>query len=75
MFVKGLDGQSLSTVDTTVNMGYNNRAIVTDFPYDDYVYWAYWHELLGGSFSYNVDVSNVDCACAAGAFFVNLDDD
>lgn len=35
MFVKGLDGQSLSTVDTTVNMGYNNRAIVTDFPYDN----------------------------------------
>ena len=75
MYVKGLDGKVLSTEATTVLMGEENRAFVTDEAFDDEVYWAYGHDLLGGSFSYTVDVSNVGCACAAGAFFVDLNDD
>ena len=75
MYVKGLDGKVLSTEATTVFMGEENRAFVTDEAFDDEVYWAYGHDLLGGSFSYTVDVSNVGCACAAGAFFVDLNDD
>lgn len=75
MYVKGLDGKDLTTESTTVNMGFNNKAVVVDYPYDDSTYWAYYHDLIGGSFSYTVDVSNVDCACAAGAFFVDLNDE
>ena len=75
MYVKGLDGKVLSTEATTVLMGEENRAFVTDEAFDDEVYWAYGHDLLGGSFSYTVDVSNVGCACAAGAFLVDLNDD
>ena len=31
MYVKGLDGRSLTTTGTEVNMGLNNRAFVTDY--------------------------------------------
>lgn len=75
MFVKSLPGGSIVTDQTSVTMGYNNKSFVTDFPYDNQEYWAYWHDLKGGSFTYSVDVSNVGCACAAGAFFVDLNID
>ena len=73
-YVKGLDGRRLSTSGREITMGDNNRAFVVDYPYDDRVYWSYWHNYLGGTVSFDVDVSDVECACAAGVFLVQLDD-
>lgn len=75
MYVRGLSGKALSTGYTTILMGEENRAFVTDAANDYESMWAYGHDLLGGSFNYTVDVSNVGCACAAGAFFVDLNDE
>lgn len=70
MWVKGLDGQDLETDGDVVRMGYNNRAWVTDFADDESVYWAYWHPYLGGTLSFDVDLSMVSCDCAAGIYLV-----
>jgi len=56
-------------------MGANNKAFVVDYPYDDGVYWSYWHDYLGGSLEFDVDVSSIDCACAGGVFLAAIDDD
>jgi len=74
MFVKGLDGRYLETAGTEVMMGLNNRAFVTDYANDESSYWAYWHYYLGGSVEFDVDVSDVGCACAANVYLVDLDD-
>jgi hypothetical protein len=74
-YVRGLDGRDLSTQDRSISMGANNRAFILDFPYDDETYWAYDHYFLGGSMSYDVDVSQVSCDRAAGLFLVQVDDD
>lgn len=54
-------------------MGENNRAFITDYPYDDNVFWAYKHTYLGGCVEFDVDVSEVDCSCAAGIYLAQLD--
>ena len=73
--MKGLDGKDLETMDDKIEMGLNNRAFVTDQPYDDSTYWAYWHKYIGGTLMFDVDVSNVDCECAAGVYLVELNDE
>lgn len=76
MFVKGLDSSTLSTSGTEMTMGLNNRAfVVTEDTYNNEVYSTYDHDLLGGSFTFTADMSEVDCACAAGVFGANLDDE
>jgi len=56
-------------------MGPENRAFVNDYPYDHDHYWSYNHDFAGGSLTFDVDVNDVDCACAAGVFAVRLDYD
>lgn len=73
-YVKGLDNRHLTTSDRTIEMGYNNRAFILDYPYDDGTYWSYWHQYLGGSLDFDVDVSEIPCACAAGVYLAELDD-
>jgi len=73
MFVKGLDNRGLTTNGTEASMDIDNRAWVKDYAYDDDVYWAYQHDLIGGSLKYTIDVSKVPCGCAAGVFAVALD--
>jgi hypothetical protein len=62
-------------MDDKIEMGLNNRAFVLDQPYDDSTYWAYYHKYMGGTLMFDVDVSNVDCECAAGVYLVELNDD
>lgn len=75
MYVKGLDGRHLKTYERTVEMGLNNRAFVMDGKNDTTTYWSYWHDYVGGTVEYEVDVSNVGCECAASAFLVQLNDE
>lgn len=41
MYVKGLDGKSLASSGTEVDMGFNNKAFVLDYAFDDSTNWAY----------------------------------
>ena len=78
-YVKGLDGAYLETENDNVNdissikIGLDNKAFVLDYAYDDSEYWSYWHGYLGGTLYFDVDVSSVECECAAGVFLVELD--
>lgn len=74
-FVKGLDGRYLETDNDMIMMGSNNRAWVTDFEYDDGTEWAFKAPYLGGSLSFEVDLSGITCDERAGAFLVEVDDD
>lgn len=57
-------------------MGHNNRAFVHDVAWDDSTDWTYKHyDFLGGSIEFDVDLSEMPCQCAAGAFLAYLDDD
>ena len=74
-YVKGLYGSTLETDGDTLNMYENNRAWVLDHAYDDSVFWAYKHKYQGGSVTFDVDMSEVGCGCAAGVYLAKLDDD
>jgi hypothetical protein len=75
MYVKGLDGRALKTYEKTIEMGDNNRAFVMDGKNDTTTYWSYWHDYVGGTVEFEVDVSDVGCECAASAFLVQLNDE
>jgi len=51
MYVKGLEGQCLTTEDALIKMGQNNRAWVMDSETtgDGSLYLAYYHNYLGGT--------------------------
>jgi hypothetical protein len=72
-YLKGLDGAYIETSSDTIKMGLDNKAFVLDYAYDDTEYWSYWHNYLGGTLYFDVDVSDVECECAAGVFLVELD--
>ena len=55
--VKGLQGSKLETDGDTIFMYENNKAFVLDYPFDESVFWSYWHPYLGGSVQFDVDVS------------------
>jgi len=72
MWLKGIAGQCLETEGSTVEMGQNNRAWLNDEPdREDSAELAYYHNYLGGSMEYDVDLSQVDCACASGMYLVD----
>lgn len=73
MHVKGLDDRHVSTDGRTLYMGQNNRAWINDYAYDESVWWAYRHNYLAGSMSYDVDLHEVDCACRSGVYLVDYD--
>lgn len=74
-FLKGLDGQELTTDHRTITMGPKNRAFILDYPYDDEAYWAYENYFLGGTMTYDVNVADIACDSAAGVFLVQVDDE
>ena len=74
-FLRGLEGKELATNDKTITMGPKNRAFVLDYPYDDEAYWAYQDYFLGGTMTYDVNVSDIACDSAAGVFLVQVDDE
>ena len=69
-YIKGLDGQRLTTSGNSITMGENNRGFIFDFANDESTYWNYYHQYLGGSISFDVNVSDVSCGCAAGVYLV-----
>lgn len=75
MYAYGLQGRELSSAGDSVTIGENNRAWILDYKKDDSTYWSYWHDYLGGSFEYTVDLSAVDCACSAGMYLMQADDE
>jgi len=56
-------------------MGDQNRGFIHDFKFDDSTIWAFYGKYLGGSVSFDVDVSEVECACVAGVYLVALNDE
>ena len=58
MWVKCLAGQCLTTEGSTIEMSNNNRAWVNDVQDDtESAELAYYHNYLGGSMEYDVDLS------------------
>lgn len=74
-YVKGLDGQSLETEASTMEMGENNRSWIHAFASDEEVTASYRHAYLGGTLEYDVDLSQVDCACASGVYLVDTSEE
>ena len=56
-------------------MGYNNRAWVLDYPSDETTYWSYWHDYLGGTIKFDVNLASASCQQAAGMYLVQADDE
>ena len=53
----------------------NNKAFVLDHPFDDSVDWAFYNNYQGGSLTFDVNVNQVECGCAAGVYLTALDDE
>ena len=73
-FLNGIGGQNLETEDRTLKISENNRAFLLD-KQEDTPFWAYKHNYLGGSVSFDVDVSDVGCGCRAGVYLAAISDD
>lgn len=75
-YVKGLNGQFLKAENQCIEIGENNRAFIHDIKWDDSTEWAFVHDTyVGGSLSFDVDLSEVPCQCATGVFLTYLDDE
>ena len=73
--LKGLDGRDLDTETTEIEMGLDNRAFITDYSNEvDTNMWTYKDNYLGGSFEFDVDVSDVPCSCATHVYLTKIDD-
>lgn len=70
-YVKGLDGQCLETEGSGMKMGENNRSWIHAFATTESDSAAYKHYYLGGTLEYEVDLSQVECACASGVYLVD----
>lgn len=57
-----------------IQIGKNNRAFVLDSNQND-DYWAYYHQYIGGSVQFDVNVSQVDCDSVIGVYLTPLDDE
>lgn len=73
MTAMGLAGKELSASGSTVTMGNNNRAWILDYPNDEDIYWSYWHDYLGGTFEFEVDLAEIGCGQSAGMYLVQAD--
>jgi hypothetical protein len=62
-----------SMSDTCVTVPNNNSMMIKRMDYDGADY-ALKPWVRGGAISYNVDLSNVDCGCVAGVYFVAVDE-
>ena len=63
----------METLDTTISVGDHNRAFILESAVE-HVEEAYMHPYLGGTVSFDVDVSDVTCGCRAGVYLTTLDD-
>lgn len=73
-WVKGLDNKCLDTEGAEMSLGQNNRTWVRDRAIDDDLYWVYYHNFLGGTMEFDVDLSAVECASASAVYLVEADD-
>lgn len=69
MTAVGLPKQELESKEDCLKVGPNNRAWLYEDP--DYEYGMFKHAYLGGSLEYDVDLSLLDCGCAAGLYLVD----
>jgi len=72
-WLNGVEGQEIKTTDRTIEISENNRAFVLEKE-EEIPFWAYQHKYLGGSVSFDVDISDVGCGCRAGIYLTTLDD-
>jgi hypothetical protein len=75
LFLKGRDGKALCTDDSQITLGDDNRAFVLVEPNDSTSANALKKKYLGGTLTFDVNMSGVGCNCAAGVFLVALDDE
>ena len=75
-YVKGMDGQYLETDGKhTLKLGENNRAWLNEEKWSDTCEWTHRSPVLpGGELSFEVNVSEVECNCAAGLHLAYLND-
>ena len=73
-FINGIQDKMLETVDRSLYIGDNNRAffLYSELESTDT---AYYHPYLGGSVTFDVDVSDVGCGCRAGVYLTTLNED
>jgi len=70
--IKGLDDRFLDTTYTGIEIGIENRGFINDYPNEVDTYWTYKDNYLGGSLEFDVDVSNVPCACYAHVYLTPI---
>ena len=76
LWLKGLDERALCTDMDEVEIGHDNRAWLYNTEIDDATTFEMsllQPNFLDGELSFDVDVSNLNCNCAAGVFLVALD--
>ena len=75
LYLTGQLEKTLTTDDSTINLGYENHSWVwlskSDSTYEN----TYMHTYLGGSLSFDINVSQTDCACAAHVHLTAVDDE
>jgi hypothetical protein len=69
----GLEGKELVGHQDSLTVGAENRAFLLDVEDTSSIHYAYYHDFLGGSMEYSVDLRDVECACAAGVYLVGTD--
>lgn len=62
-WLNGLEGMYLQTSDRTIEIGEENRAFILEVDDETTTYNAHFHDYLGGSVAFDVDVSDVGCGC------------
>lgn len=73
LWLKGLDERALCTDMDEIEIGHDNRAWVYSEDTDETIHEPLQPNFLDGELSFDVDVSNLNCNCAAGVFLVALD--
>lgn len=65
----------LQTSDRSLEIGENNRAFILDLDDASTTWSAHYHNYLGGSVAFDVNVSDVGCGCAAGVYLTTSNDE
>lgn len=75
LWVMGVGSDTITAANDEITVGGNNRAFVFATPDESSETNAFMWDLLGGSLTFDVDVSGVGCQCAAGAYLVKIEED
>jgi len=73
-WLNGIKGKQIATQDREIKLGEDNRAFVLKINDESTTTSAYFHDYLGGTVQFDVDVSNVDCGCSAGVYLTTSND-